>query len=67
MRDIDAATLFSVALKTADRVALTPAPANGVPTKDKHIASMIPMNTGRRRPRRQGNNFTSTPGFPNEG
>ncbi len=40
-RDIDAATLFSVVLKTADRMALMPATANSVPREGKRVAYMI--------------------------
>ncbi len=39
--EIDATTLFSVVLKTADRVVLMPTPANGVPTKGECVAYMI--------------------------
>ncbi len=59
-RDIDAAILFSVVLKTADRVALTPTPANRVPTKTEHVAYMIRHKYWSTRAVVAGNNFIST-------
>ncbi len=56
----DATTLFSVVLKTADRVGLTPAPANSVPTKGERVPYMIRRKYGSMRAAAAGNNFTST-------
>ncbi len=58
--DIEAVTLFSVVLKTTDRMALTPVPANGVPTKGKHVAYMICHKYESTRAAAAGNNFTFT-------
>ncbi len=59
-RDVDAATLFSVVLKTADRVALMLALANDIPTKGKRVAYMIRHKYGLMRAAAAGNNFIST-------
>ncbi len=58
--DIDAATLFSVVLKTADGVGLTMAPANGLPTKGECVAYMIRHKYRLMRALVAENNFTST-------
>ncbi len=59
-RSIDATSLFSVVLKTADRVAPMPEPANGIPSKGELVAYMIRHKYGSTRAVAAGNNFTST-------
>ncbi len=56
----ETATLYSVVQKTADRVAPTPAPANGVPTKGERVAYIFRHKYGLTWAAAAGNNFTFT-------